>query len=143
MLLAAIGDTPYNLVLLVHLVSVILGVGAAFLAPIAEVLARRTGETTAAVDRAVAAVMAPSLLLAGVAGGALVGFSDDVFDFGQTWLAIAGPLWIAAVVLAAFLAPPTYVRLPAVGEQRQAMLGGLLHLVLAVQLVIMIWQPGV
>lgn len=119
-----------------------LGVGAAFLGPIGQVRARRSGAATEALDDLVAATMAPALFSAGVFGGALVGLSDDAFDFAQTWLAIAGPLWLAVVALAVLIAPPGYVPAPEVSSERKAMLGGLLHLGLAAMLVVMIWQPG-
>ena len=142
MTLAASGDTPYNIVLLFHLASVILGVGAAFLLPMGASRARKSGDDTALFDAIMASVLAPALLAAGVFGGALVGFSDDVFDFSQTWLAIAGPLWIVATAAAAFIAPPSYLRLPTLASERVPMVNGILHLSLSAMLVVMVWQPG-
>lgn len=142
MTLAAIGDTPYNIVLLLHLISVILGVGSAFLLPVGASRARRLGHDTALFDGVIAAVLSPALLTAGVFGGALVGMSGDVFDFSQAWLAIAGPLWIVATAAGAFAAPPSFVRLPAISPDRVPMVNGVLHLSLSAILVVMIWQPG-
>jgi len=41
-MLAAVGDLPYNIVYLIHIFSVILGVGMAFIAPMFAVRARRS-----------------------------------------------------------------------------------------------------
>ena len=94
MLIAAINDTPYDIVYLLHIISVILGTGAAFVVPFVAGRARRAGADITAFDDAIASILAPSLLATGVFGGALVGMSDDVYDFSQTWLAIAGPVWL-------------------------------------------------
>jgi len=143
-MLAAVGDTPYNIVYLVHIVSVILGAGMAFIAPIMAVRARRSSGQAVQqlVNEAAATLMLPMFLVAGVAGGALVGMSEDFYDFGQTWLAIAGVLWIVILGLTAAIYPPTWLRLFNIGEDRKAMLGGILHLSLAVMLVVMTWKYG-
>lgn len=144
-MLAAIWDTPYNIVYLVHLVSVILGVGMAFIAPIIAVRARRTSGQALQqlVNETAAGMMFPAFLIAGIAGGAMVGMSQDVYDFQQTWLAIAGALWIVILVLTAAIYPPSWLRLFNIGEDRKAMLGGILHLSLAVMLIVMTWKFGV
>lgn len=143
-MLAAIWDTPYNIVYLVHIVSVILGVGMAFIAPIMAVRARRSSGQALQqlVNETAATLMLPMFLVAGVAGGAMVGMSQDVYDFAQTWLAIAGVLWIVILGLTAAIYPPTWLRLFNIGEDRKAMLGGILHLSLAVMLVVMTWKFG-
>ena len=112
MLIAAINDTPYDIVYLLHIISVILGTGAAFVVPFVAGRARRAGADITAFDDAIASILAPSLLATGVFGGALVGMSDDVYDFSQTWLAIAGPVWLVATAAAALAYPPTWSPLP-------------------------------
>lgn len=143
-MLAAIWDTPYNIVYLVHIVSVILGVGMAFIGPVMAVRARRSAGHALQdlVNETAAAIMFPMFLIAGVAGGAMVGMSQDVYDFGQTWLAIAGALWLVILGLTAVIHPPAWLRLFNIGEDRKAMLGGILHLSLAVMLVVMTWKFG-
>lgn len=141
MLLAAIDDTPYNIVYLLHLISVILGTGAAFALPVLTVKARQAGAPDDFVGDAMGTIMAPSLLAAGVFGGALVGMSDDVYDFSQTWLAIAGAVWLVSVVAAALAYPPSFVNLPDMSDKKP-MLTGLLHLSLAVMLLLMTWKWG-
>ena len=85
--------------------------------------------------------MSPALLLGGVFGGALVGMSDDVYDFGQTWLAIGGGLWLLAVGSAVLAFPPSFITLPDLTGKR-ALLYGTLHISLAVMLILMVWKPG-
>lgn len=141
MILAAINDGPYDLVYLLHIISVIIGTGAAFLLPMAATRSAKAGQHTGAIDEITNAVLAPSLLLAGVFGGALVGMSDDFYDFGQGWLAFGGIVWLVGLAAAAFAYPPSYLKLPDVSDKK-AMLSGILHLSLAVMLVLMTWKPG-
>lgn len=144
-MLAAIWDTPYNIVYVIHLLSVILGVGMAFLAPVLAVRARRDGGRGVQefVDSAASAVIFPSLLVAGIAGGTLVGMSSDVYDFQQSWLSIGGTVWLIALALALAAYPPTWMRLLNLSDERRRMMGGMLHLTLAVMLVLMTWKFGV
>lgn len=142
MVFAGVGDGAYNVVYLLHIIAVVLGTGAAFLAPVLAVKARQEHAPSDWADRALGNVMAPSLLAAGVFGGALVGFSDDVYDFGQAWLSIGGLIWIIATAAAALAYPPTFVGLPDMRD-RKPMLNGILHLSLAVMLVLMTWKFGV
>lgn len=144
-MIAAIWDTPYNIVYVVHLLSVIIGTGVAFTAPVMAVKARRDSgrSTQEVIDEAAASLMFPAFIIAGMAGGALVGMSEDVYDFSQTWLAIAGALWLLILALAALVYPPRWLSLVTVSEERKRALGGLLHLSLAVMLVVMTWKFGV
>lgn len=144
-MLGAIWDTPYNIVYVAHLLSVILGAGMAFLAPVMAVRARRAGGRGLEefVEETANAVIFPSLLLAGVFGGALVGMSSDVYDFAQTWLAIGGAVWMVLLVLAAGAYPPPWLRVLNLAPERRRMLMGMMHLGLAVMLVVMTWKFGV
>jgi hypothetical protein len=145
LMIAAIWGTPYNILYLVHIFSVILGVGMAFIAPMMAVQARRaSGQALAeVVNEAAAKIMFPMFLVAGIAGGAMVGLSDDVYDFQQSWLSIGGAIWILVLALTAAVYPPTWLRLFNIGDDRKQMLGGMLHLSLAVMLVLMTWKFGV
>jgi hypothetical protein len=144
-MLAAVGDTPYNIVRLVHLFTVIVGTGLAFAAPVIAVRARRGGggkPMQELVDETASALIFPMLLVAGMAGGALVGMSDDFWDFSQTWLAIGGAVWMLILVLVLAVYPPRWLSLFNLAEERKRMLGGMLHLALAVMLVLMVWKFG-
>ncbi len=144
-MIAALWDTPYNILYVVHIVSVILGVGMAFIAPMIAVRARRASghALQEIVNETAAQIMFPMFMVAGIAGGAMVGLSDDVYDFSQTWLGIGGAIWLVILVLTAAIYPPSWLRLFNIGEDRKAMLGGILHLSLAAMLILMTWKYGV
>lgn len=148
-MLAAFQDFPYNIVYLVHMFSVILGVGMAFVAPMVAVSARRSSghALQEIVNETASKIMLPMFLVAGIAGGAMVGMSgqgagEKVYNFQQSWLSIGGAIWIVVLVLTAAVYPPSWLRLFNIGEDRKAMLGGMLHLSLAVMLVLMTWKYG-
>jgi|TARA_B110000305_G_C19364996_1_gene601476 hypothetical protein len=144
-MIAAIWDTPYNILYLVHIFSVVLGVGMAFIAPMMAVQARRaSGQALAdVVNETASKIMFPMFLVTGIAGGAMVGLSNDVYDFQQSWLSIGGAIWILVLALTAVVYPPTWLRLFNIGDDRKRMLGGMLHLSLALMLVLMTWKFGV
>ncbi len=144
-MIAALWDTPYNILYVVHIVSVILGVGMAFIAPMIAVRARRASghALQEIVNETAAQIMFPMFMVAGIAGGAMVGMSNDFYDFGQTWLGIGGAIWLVILALTAAIYPPSWLRLFNIGEDRKAMLGGILHLSLAVMLILMTWKYGV
>jgi hypothetical protein len=141
MTFAAYGDGAYNVVYLLHIISIIVATGAAFILPIVASRTAASGQSTAVVDGVTAAVLAPSLVAAGVFGGALVGLSSDVYDFSQAWLSIGGFFWIVAIAAAALAFPPSYSPLPDMSD-KLPMLNGILHLSLAIMLVIMTWKFG-
>ena len=144
-MIAAIWDTPYNILYLVHIFSVVLGVGMAFIAPMMAVQARRaSGQALAdVVNETASKIMFPMFLVTGIAGGAMVGSSNDVYDFQQSWLSIGGAIWILVLALTAAVYPPTWLHLFNIGDDRKRMLGGMLHLSLALMLVLMTWKFGV
>lgn len=121
-----------------------MGVGTAFAAPIMAAQSRREGGHIAQQNASVTAnkLVFPMLLLAGIAGGALVGMSNDVWDFQQSWLAIGGAVWMAALGFAAAAYPPTWLQIINLADERKRMMAGLLHLSLAVMMVLMVWKFG-
>jgi len=143
-MIAAVGDLPYNIVYLVHIFSVILGVGMAFIAPMMAVRARRaSGQALQEIVTETASkIMFPMFFVAGMAGGALAAMSADFYDFQDPWLSIGGLVWFIVLGLTALVYPPSWLRLFNIGEDRKGMLGGLLHLSLAVMLVLMTFKFG-
>ena len=141
-MLAAVGDFPYNVVYAIHIFSVILGMGMAFIGPMIAVRARRSAghALQEIVTETASKIMLPMFLVAGIAGGALVGLSGNFYDFSQLWLSLGGFVWIVVLVLTAAIYPPTWLRLFNLTEERKGALGGLLHLSLAIMLVIMTWK---
>jgi len=143
-MIAAVGDTPYNIVYLVHIFTVILGVGMAFIAPMIAVRARRSSghALQEIVNETASKIMFPMFFVAGMAGGGLAAMSADFYDFQDPWLSIGGVLWFVVLGLTLAVYPPSWLRLFNIGEDRKAMLGGMLHLSLAVLLVLMTFKFG-
>lgn len=145
MTVAAIGDVAYRAVLVAHFIFVIAGAGMAWLAPLFITRARRVGGRHIedfAVETANAVVF-PALLLAGVAGGALVGLSDNVYDFEQLWLSIAGGLWILSLVCAAVCYPPRWLNIVNAAEDRRRIARIVLHIALLLMLIVMTWKDSI
>jgi len=141
---AAVGDVAYNIVLLAHLLCIIVGAGMAFMAPVFVRKARRIGgrHTEDFANETNNAVVFPALLFAGVAGGALVGLSDDAFDFEQMWLTVAGVLWIGSLVLSLVAFPPRWLNIFNAHEDRRRIARGGLHIVLLLLMIDMIWKES-
>ena len=100
------------------------------------------------VNETASKIMFPMFLVAGIAGGAMVGLSgadnaEATYNFQQTWLSVGGAIWILVLALTAAVYPPSWLRLFNIGDDRKQMLGGILHLSLAVMLVLMTWKFGV
>ncbi len=138
---AAINSDGYNVVLLLHLISVIVGTGSAFFMQILVLTERKSIDRCQLPDRTLGLVIAPSLLFGGVFGGALVGMSDNVYDFSQMWLTFAGIFWLTSLGAATILYKPPFLTLPDL-QKYHPLLTGILHLSLAIMLVVMVWKPG-
>ncbi|MDH3705490.1 MAG: hypothetical protein OES57_05450 [Acidimicrobiia bacterium] len=160
MLIAAIGDTPYNIVLFLHILSAFVAFAPAFVHPF-------IGEQSKAVDGSSRAmvfgflvkndrrVYAPALILTGLLGFGLPSLSEDdsgiaVYEFSDGWIIAAIVIWIAMNgVLHAVVVPGE--RVVAEGgaageveaaEKRVAAGGAAVTLLLLVALYLMVFQPG-
>jgi hypothetical protein len=167
LILAEVRDGPYKVVLLLHILCAIVGLGGVTLNGIYAVASRKAiGQGALPLVRANAKVtqVAEGFIYAiPVFGFALAGMSDDVWKFSQTWL------WLSLVVYALALAISLGALLPAakayerVVEQletsrtaptpdveatldgllkKQAAMGTSLHVITVVLLYLMIWKPG-
>ena len=150
-MIAAIGDTGYNIALLVHVVTAFAAFAPAFVAPF---LDRQLGADEESVRVRLAQAMlgnsrmvhGPALIVTGLAGFGIAGFSDGVYKMSQGWLIAAIVIWIGMNgILHAVVVPAER----AVGEgnrsaeSRIAAGGAALTVLLVVMLIIMIWKPGV
>ena len=143
MVIAAINDTGYKVVLLLHILSVLVAFSPLFVMPL---IARTGGEATAgAVLTYLQRLATPAVVLAGFFGLALIGMSDKFYKFSQTWVSLALLLWIIQVALFIFAILPAQ-RKAAAGDaeaaRRVPMFTGMIHLALLVLLYLMIWRPG-
>lgn len=151
MLFAAVGDTPYNIMLLLHVLSAIVAFGPAFVHP---VLASQAKTSLAGSGRSELLklyvgngrrIYGPALVLNGVFGFGLAGMSDELYKMSQPWLATAFILWVAMNgILHAVLIPAE--RAMADGDdaaETRANLGGAaMTILLVIMLFLMIWKPA-
>ena len=165
MLLADVGSFGYNLVLLLHILTVIVAFSPAFVWPLLNRQRRLEGSTgehdtskvsgnpipaSAPTGGAVSAIIDPivhggALVLAGLFGIGLIGLSSSVFEFSQTWISIAFVLWflMIGVFFAGLIPAQRAIREGKVSaEQRLAMSYGGMHLLLLLQIIVMVWKPG-
>ena len=160
-----VSSFAYRLFFLLHILSAIIGFGGVILnglyaqrarkRPPAEALA--VVEDNAWVSMKVAEIF---IYLTAVWGLGLVGLSDEVWKFSQTWVWLALVVYVVALGISHGLLMPRVKKLLA--GMRAAVTGGgappadlaklepqigaismALHLSLAVILVLMIWKPGV
>ncbi|MCU0260775.1 MAG: hypothetical protein MUE78_07130 [Ilumatobacteraceae bacterium] len=128
-MLAAIGDTSYRIVLLLHIASAIVA-----FAPLVSYPIRKVGR-----------VSPVALVLVGLFGIALVLLSDDAIGLGDPWVTASLTVWlIMNGVLHAVLLPAE--RSVAGGDASAgriaAAAGAAVDVLLVVMLYLMIWQPG-
>ena len=147
-MLASVGSTPYNVMLVLHLLSAIVGVAPLLAQPLVQ-----SQLSTSATRRAASAALVkngrriagPALILSGLSGFALAGMSSKVFKMSQTWLVAAALVWIAMnAVLHAKLLPAE--KAAANGDEsaatRATQATALLVVAFVVMLVLMVFKPG-
>ena len=147
---AAIGDTSYNIMLLLHILAVMVAFAPAFVHPVL------TGQLRADDNSGFRSVMtrlsgngrliySPALIVAGILGFGLSGMSDSVYSLGQGWLIASIIVWVAMNgVLHALILPGE--RSVAAGDdsgQRRTDIGGAaIAILLLVMLYLMVFKPG-
>lgn len=134
MLLAAIGDTGYDLLLLLHLLAVVAAFGPLFLLP-----SLRSAAPDAAA-RLYLRLVLPALVVVWVAGMGLVGMSEDAFELTHLWIALSLVIWVVLVGLGVFVIRPG-IREGRASSSRVAMATGVSHLLLVVALYLMVFKP--
>ena len=150
MVIAAVGDTAYNIVLFLHILTVIIAFAPAFVHPLIGEQSKQLGPE--GLSRVFGFMLQngrriylPALIVTGLLGFALAGMSDGSFELSQGWLISSVLVWIAMNgVLHAVVVPAER----AVGsgdesaEGRLAASGGLVTILLLVMLYLMIFKPG-
>jgi hypothetical protein len=112
--LATVGDFPYKVVYLLHLLAVIVGFGSSFVYPLAAAQARKRGPDAPKESFAVTHTMldvskmitTPLIYAAGAFGLILIFLSGESIKFSQVWISIAFTLFIIAALFAAFVHTP-------------------------------------
>ena len=150
MILAAVGDTGYNIVLLLHILTAMAAFTPAFVNPL---LGAQAKSLDPAHKRQVLGflvqngrrVYLPALVVTGLLGFALAGMSSDVYKLSQGWLIASVLVWIGLNgVLHGVVVPAE--RAMANGddsaEGRASAGGGLATILMIVMLYLMIFKPG-
>lgn len=150
MTLALIGDTTYNVVLLLHILSAMVAFAPVFVHPLIANQSKSSepaerGRLFGFIVQNGRRVYAPALIVTGVLGFGLQGLSDGVWEFDQTWMLLAIVIWIAMNGILHGLVIPTE-RAVAEGDETNASrldIGGAsITVLLIVMLYVMIWKPG-
>ena len=150
MILAAIGDTGYNILLFLHILTAFVAFAPAFVHPVLNAQVKSLGPQGHSAVLAYIAkngqrIYATALILSGLLGFGVVGLSDDVYELSQGWLIAAIIIWIVMNgILHAILIPGE--RAMGQGdlsaEPRVSVAGAVITVLLLVQLYLMVWQPG-
>ena len=166
-ILAGITEGPYRVVLLLHILCAIVGLGGVMLNGIYAVASRKAigrGALPLVQANAKATKIAEFFIYAvPLLGFALIGMSDDAWGFDQTWIWLSIIVYALALAISLGLLLPSarqYERLVAQIEnagaapaadveatldailKKQAALGSSLHVITVVILYLMIWKPG-
>ncbi len=148
---AAIGDTPYNIMLLLHLLTAFVAFAPAFVNPVLGKQLADGGHDVSAMARYAAQnnqrIYGSALIVSGLLGFGVAGMSDEVFKVSQGWLVAAVIVWIAMNGLLHAVIRPSEKAMAdgdrsAEIQQKLNLGGGAFTLLFLVQLYLMVWKPG-
>lgn len=150
MILAAVGDTSYNILLLLHILSVVGALAPAIAHPVmnGQLKTLEPGPRHTIygfMARNSQRVYGTALILAGIFGFGLVGMSNDLYSLTDGWVLASIVLWIGWVgVLHAVLVPAERALAAGDGsvESRLSLANGLVALAAVVLIILMIFKPG-
>jgi len=149
-MLAVVRNTPYNIVLVIHLLTVMAAFAPSFVHPF---LVKQTKELDGDGHQKVLnylalngrRIYAPALILVGLTGFALSGMSEKFYSVTDGWVLASIAIWVAMNgILHAVLIPNE--RRAADGDAKALGLvekaGGVLTILLLVMLYLMVFKPG-
>jgi uncharacterized membrane protein len=170
MLAAGINSGIYKILLLLHILTVIVGIGAVVMNGLYAAQAQKrpgpTGRAVVEANHAVTDVAEKVIYLIPVFGILLVLTSDHAWKFSQTWVWLAIVVYVVAIGIAHSVlipgtkriielqkemesappraggAPPQVAEIETIG-QRLAVGGGVTNLLVVVLVALMIWKPGI
>ena len=139
----------FRFFIFLHVIFVIVAFGPAFVAPFQ---ARQRRETGVVIRAMSTQIHGGALALAGLFGIlGVVSAKGDVYKMSQSWVQIALFLWLLMLALLFVGLLPAERKLSsgelagearAAVDQRLAMMFGAFHLLFLLQIIDMIWQPG-
>lgn len=151
MIIAAVGDTAYNIILLVHILTAMVAMAPLFLPSL---LRSSVSRDTSAQQQLGLLMIAntrrfygPALILSGLLGFALAGLSDQTYSMSDGWLLSAAVIWVVMNGVLHGVMLPVFKQLGSgqltVAAIKRLSLGtGMMSSLLIVQLWLMIWKPG-
>jgi hypothetical protein len=155
MVIAALRDNAYDAVLLLHIIAIVVAFAPAVVNPLTEARLKADGSERDLITfyRAAGAngrrIYFPALLVAGVLGGALIGMSKTggelVWELDQTWVWLSILTWVAMCGIVSAVILPNERRVAGgdiTAAKRVAAAGGVVTLLVIVQLYLMIFKPG-
>lgn len=154
MILADIGDTGYNVMLLLHIVAMFVAFAPAFVHPFIDNDTKDLGSARQAIFTNIAQrgmrIYGAALIVGGLLGFGVAGMSDDgtgelVYRVSDGWVLAAVVLWVAMNgVLHALILPGE--KAVAAGDEsstQKVMIGGqLITVMFLVTLYLMVFKPG-
>jgi len=148
--LVTVNTFGYKLMLFLHILSVIVAFAPNFVWPFVSVRLKKQGTPVGPAIAALAAgntakIHGPALVVTGIIGCGLVGMSQKSITFADAWISAALLVWFLMLGVVFGLMAPAEKKAAlgdAGADKIVSMAGGILHLLLAVMLFIMIWQPG-
>lgn len=157
MISAAVGDTGYNVMLVIHVLALIVAFAPAFVWPFVSRKLRTSGgsDLSSAVATATAGmttkIYGPALAVGGLVGFGLAGMSkpegadEPLYSVSDPWLSAAALIWFLLLGLYFGLVGPAEKK-AAEGDESAAkmvrMSNGIIHLLVVVALYLMVFKPG-
>lgn len=144
--LAAVDSTGYKIVLFLHIAAAVVAFAPAFMTFL-------LSRAAAAGDKGAGGVLAggidrlafPAMAATGVLGFGLVGMSDKTFAFSQSWVSVAGVVWLALIAVTLLITRPAAKALAAGSADagKKVMMGtGLTHALFVIAILLMVFKPG-
>jgi len=144
-----IDDAGYRIFLLLHIIAVVVAFAPGFVWPLVGLALRKEQKSLGTLYAVIAdnamKIQGVGAILMGLFGLAMIGLSDSVIEFSQTWISIALLLWFLTIGVVYGLLFPTLKKAAAGNEESEAripMYYGMLHLLLLLAVIDMIWKPG-
>ena len=150
MILAAVGDTGYNIVLVLHILTALAAFAPVFAHPFIVEQSKQLdsgarGQVIGFLVQNGRRVYLPALVVTGILGFGLVGMSSDVFELTQGWVIASIIIWIAMNgILHAVVVPGEKAMIDGddAAESRVAAGGITVTVLLIVMIYLMVFKPG-
>ena len=148
--IATLDDTGYQVMLFLHILAAMVAMAPGFVWPVVSVALKKAGKPVGPAIGELAAnntvkVHGPALVLTGVFGFGLIGMSEDLISFSDAWISAAMLVWFLMLGLVYGVMLPAEKKAATGDEGAEKIIsavGGGLHLLLAVMLFLMVFQPG-